>query len=238
MMKAMGSRVGGEFSKRTFDELVEPRSVPRLVPIVAVADTPPVKRAMDMILSIVIALVLTPVLLLIALAIKLDSRGPVLFRQTRTGAGGQTFEMYKFRTMVSGADSIKPALAHMNDTGDPRLFKIRNDPRITRVGRFLRRSSLDELPQIINVLAGEMSLIGPRPFFPEDLDHYSSHHLERLTVLPGITGLWQVSGRSSVLDFEEVVRIDRAYISGWSMLLDLKILALTVPAVLRRQGAY
>jgi exopolysaccharide biosynthesis polyprenyl glycosylphosphotransferase len=196
------------------------------------------KRSMDIALSIVCVVVLMPVLLLIAAAIRLDSRGPVLFRQQRTGLGGRPFWMFKFRTMVDDADSIKPLLGHLNESGDPRLFKIRNDPRITRVGRLLRRTSLDELPQLINVIRGEMSLIGPRPFFPSDLVHYEEHHFERLSVLPGITGLWQVRGRSSIDDFEHVVALDREYIGRWSLWLDLKILALTVPAVLRGRGAY
>ncbi|MBA4156493.1 MAG: sugar transferase [Gemmatimonadetes bacterium] len=199
---------------------------------------PVVKRSMDVLLSVFALLLFLPLLVLIAAAVKLDSRGPAIFRQLRTGAGGRPFWMYKFRTMVDNADQIKAEYHHLNESTDPRLFKIRNDPRVTRVGLFLRRTSLDELPQLINVLLGEMSLIGPRPFFPDDLQHYAEHHFERLTVLPGITGLWQVRGRSSVLDFEEVIRLDRQYIHEWSVLLDLKIMALTVPAVLRRTGAY
>ncbi len=197
-----------------------------------------IKRVMDVLLSVVGLILLIPVLLLIALVIRLDSPGPTVFRQLRTGLGGRPFWMYKFRTMVADADEVKPQLLHLNESGDPRLFKIRDDPRVTRVGRFLRRTSLDELPQLINVLRGEMSVIGPRPFFPEDLVEYAEHHFERLSVLPGITGLWQVSGRSAVLDFEEVIRFDRLYIRNWSVWLDLRILALTVPAVLRRTGAY
>ncbi|CAN5827276.1 hypothetical protein BH23GEM7_BH23GEM7_02890 [soil metagenome] len=197
-----------------------------------------IKRAMDVALSIAGLILLAPLLFAIALVIKLDTPGPAVFRQLRTGVGGRSFWMYKFRTMIDDAEQIKPQLHHLNESGDPRLFKIRNDPRVTRVGRFLRRTSLDELPQLLNVLAGEMSVIGPRPFFPEDLDQYAEHHFERLSVLPGITGLWQVSGRSSVLDFEEVVRLDQHYIHHWSVWMDLRILALTLPAVLRRDGAY
>lgn len=197
-----------------------------------------IKRVMDLTLSGMVLLVLWPVLLAIAAAIKLDSRGPILFRQVRAGLGGQPFGMYKFRTMVANADEIKSQLHHLNESGDPRLFKIRNDPRVTRIGRLLRKTSLDELPQLLNVLSGEMSLIGPRPFFPNDLDEYDDHHLERLAVLPGITGWWQVRGRSAVLDFEEVVRLDLEYIEQWSVWFDLKILLLTLPTVLRRTGAY
>lgn len=197
-----------------------------------------IKRFMDISLSIALLLVLWPFFIAIAVAIKLDTRGPVLFRQTRAGLGGQPFGMYKFRTMVADADDIKAQLGHLNESGDPRLFKIRDDPRVTRVGRLLRRTSLDEFPQLFNVLSGEMSLIGPRPFFPEDLAGYLDHHFERLSVLPGITGWWQVRGRSSVLNFEEVVRLDREYIDQWSVWFDLKILLLTLPTVVRRTGAY
>jgi lipopolysaccharide/colanic/teichoic acid biosynthesis glycosyltransferase len=139
--------------------------------------------------------------------------------------------------MRDGADAEKAALAALNESGDARLFKIRKDPRITRVGRLLRRTSLDELPQLLNVLKGEMSLVGPRPFFTTDLADYERHHFERLHVLPGITGLWQVSGRSDVVDFEEVVRLDREYIESWTIFTDLRILLRTIPAALGR-GAY
>ncbi|HEX8275565.1 MAG TPA: sugar transferase [Longimicrobiaceae bacterium] len=196
------------------------------------------KRTIDLTLSIVGLLLTWPLFLFIAIAIKLDSRGPVLFKQVRAGLGGRPFLMYKFRTMVIDADAMKEQLHHLNESGDPRLFKIRNDPRVTRVGRLLRKTSLDELPQLFNVLGGDMSLIGPRPFFPDDLQQYSDHHFERLAVLPGITGLWQVCGRSQVVDFEEVVRFDREYIDGWSVWLDIKILMLTFPAVMRRTGAF
>lgn len=195
------------------------------------------KRAMDLILCTLVLLVSWPLYLLIAILIKLDSRGPVFFKQQRAGVGGQPFKMFKFRTMVADADRLKAKLQHLNGSGDPRLFKIKNDPRVTRLGRFLRRTSLDELPQIFNVLRGEMSLVGPRPFFTEDLDTYQQHHFERLYVLPGITGLWQVSGRSDIVDFEEVVRLDSEYIRNWSVRRDLEILAKTVPAALGR-GAY
>jgi lipopolysaccharide/colanic/teichoic acid biosynthesis glycosyltransferase len=140
--------------------------------------------------------------------------------------------------MRDGADAEKPLLAHMNHTGDSRLFKIPDDPRVTRAGAFLRRWSLDELPQLVNVLLGDMSLVGPRPFFESDLAAYDDHHFLRLAVKPGITGLWQVQGRSSIVDFEEVVRLDREYIENWTLWRDLKILSATMPAVFRRTGAY
>jgi len=176
--------------------------------------------------------------MLIGASIKIDSNGPVFFRQKRVGLGGRTFGVLKFRTMCQGADGAKLSLAHMNHTGDPRLFKIPDDPRVTRVGRWLRRWSLDELPQLWNVMVGEMSLVGPRPFFPADLAAYESHHFDRLGAKPGITGLWQVSGRSTITDFEEVVRLDRDYINRWSLWMDLEIMLRTVPAVLRRSGAF
>jgi exopolysaccharide biosynthesis polyprenyl glycosylphosphotransferase len=196
-----------------------------------------VKRALDITLSLAALVLASPIYLLIALAIKLDSRGPVFFKQWRAGIGGQPFRMYKFRTMVADADRLKAELQHLNGSGDPRLFKIKDDPRVTRVGRFLRKTSLDELPQFINVLRGEMSIVGPRPFFPDDLKTYEPHHFERLSVLPGITGLWQVSGRSDIVDFEEVVKLDSEYIRNWSLGRDLVILAKTVPAAIGR-GAY
>lgn len=197
-----------------------------------------IKRSMDLLLSATGMVALAPLFLLVAVAIRLDSPGPIVFRQLRTGLRGRPFWMFKFRTMVADADALKEEFDHLNRSGDARLFKIPGDPRVTRVGRALRASSFDELPQLLNVLSGEMSLIGPRPFFPHDLPSYDSHHFIRLSVLPGITGLWQVSGRSDVLDFDEVVRLDREYIERWSVWLDLRILGRTLPTVLRRSGAY
>jgi exopolysaccharide biosynthesis polyprenyl glycosylphosphotransferase len=197
-----------------------------------------IKRVIDLIGAAIGLLLLSPLFALIAVAIKLDSRGPVFFTQERVGFGGKVFRFVKFRTMRNGADDEKPSVAHLNYTGDPRLFKIPNDPRITRLGVLLRRWSLDELPQLWNVLRGDMSLVGPRPFFEADLAAYRDHHFTRLGAKPGITGLWQVNGRSSVVDFEEVVRLDREYIDQWSLVLDLKILSKTLPAVVRRTGAF
>ena len=145
--------------------------------------------------------------------------------------------MLKLRTMIDGAEEMKPLVAHLNHSGDPRLFKIPNDPRVSRVGKWMRRWSLDELPQLFNVLRGEMSLVGPRPFPESDFTEYQIHHFKRLGAKPGITGLWQVSGRSDIVDFEEVVNLDIRYVRDWSLLLDLKILLMTIPAVIRRQGA-
>jgi exopolysaccharide biosynthesis polyprenyl glycosylphosphotransferase len=197
-----------------------------------------VKRAIDVVGAVVGLTILAPVLGVIAALIKRTSPGPVFFSQERVGMGGKVFRLLKFRTMHDGADDEKATLAHLNHTGDPRLFKIPNDPRITPVGAFLRRWSLDELPQLWNVLVGQMSLVGPRPFFEADLATYRDHHFGRLGAKPGITGLWQVRGRSAVVDFEEVVRLDREYIDAWSLWLDLRILLLTVPTVVCRTGAF
>jgi len=197
-----------------------------------------VKRAVDLLATTVLLAVISPVLLAVALWIKVDSHGPVFFIQERVGQAGRVFRMLKFRTMRDGADAEKSDFASLNRSGDSRLFKIPDDPRVTRAGAILRRWSLDELPQLINVLLGDMSLVGPRPFFESDLAAYDDHHFLRLAVKPGITGLWQVKGRSSIVDFEEVVRLDREYIEKWTLWLDLRILSATVPAVLRRTGAY
>jgi exopolysaccharide biosynthesis polyprenyl glycosylphosphotransferase len=196
-----------------------------------------IKRTMDLILVTVGLMAIWPLLLLIAMAIKLDSRGPVLFRQTRAGLGGRPFGMFKFRTMRVGAEDQKHLYQHLNEYPDPRLFKIKDDPRVTRLGRLLRRSSLDELPQLLNVLRGQMSLVGPRPCTPDELQHYAEKHRARLFVMPGITGPWQVSGRNEILDFEHVVRLEIDYIESWSIVKDLLILLKTVPAIFRR-GAY
>jgi len=197
-----------------------------------------VKRAIDMIGSLFGLIVLAPVFAIIAIAIKLDSAGPVFFTQDRVGYAGRSFRVLKFRTMRRDADALKSELGHLNVSGDDRLFKIPQDPRVTNLGRFLRKWSLDELPQLLNVLSGEMSLVGPRPFFVQDLKSYLDHHFARLGAKPGITGLWQVKGRSAVTDFEEVVRLDREYIDRWSVLYDFWILLMTIPAVLRGRGAY
>lgn len=197
-----------------------------------------VKRLIDFTLATIGVLLLTPVWVIVAIAIKLDSPGPVFFVQERVGYAGRVFKVLKFRTMRRGADAEKALLAHLNASGDDRIWKIPQDPRITRLGMFLRRWSIDELPQLFNVMWGTMSLVGPRPFFAKDLQGYLDHHFARLGAKPGITGLWQVKGRSNVTDFEEVVRLDREYIERWSVWLDLSLLARTLPAVIRGSGAY
>ncbi len=196
-----------------------------------------IKRGMDVVLSALALIALLPLMGLIALAIKVDSpHGPVLFRQVRIGKNGRPFHLYKFRSMIPEADLIKQHLKDLNEADGP-LFKIRNDPRLTRVGRILRRFSLDELPQLVNVLRGEMSLVGPRPALPEEVAHYEPWHHKRLTVTPGITGLWQISGRSD-LSFDEMMLLDVYYVENWSLLLDLRILLLTIPKVILGEGAY
>ncbi|MDP9330342.1 MAG: sugar transferase [Actinomycetota bacterium] len=195
-----------------------------------------VKRTLDIVGSVVTIIVLSPLFLAIAMAIKLTSRGPVLFTQMRTGRRGERIALMKFRTMVKGAEEMRDNILDLNQASGP-LFKVREDPRVTRVGGFLRRWSLDELPQLMNVLMGDMSLVGPRPSLPEEVDHYEDWQRDRLEVAPGITGLWQVSGRSDV-NFDDYVRLDLFYIENWSVAYDLYILAKTIPAVLSRKGSY
>jgi exopolysaccharide biosynthesis polyprenyl glycosylphosphotransferase len=195
-----------------------------------------VKRAMDLTIAGVVLVGLSWIFLLFALLIKLDSDGPVFFKQERVGRNGRRFMCYKFRTMIQNAEARKIELQNMY--GDhPFFFKDRNDPRRTRVGKFLRRSSLDELPQFINVLLGEMSFVGPRPGVPAEVSKYDEWHKDRLLVTPGLTGLWQVSGRSN-LTFDEMVRLDLYYAEHWSPWLDIKIMLRTLPAVLTGRGAY
>jgi exopolysaccharide biosynthesis polyprenyl glycosylphosphotransferase len=194
------------------------------------------KRIFDLVVGTVALVVIAPVWLVSALMVKLTSRGPVLFSQERVGRVERTFTIYKFRTMVQGAEGLLSQVEQLNEASGP-LFKIRQDPRITRVGRFLRRYSIDELPQLINVLRGEMSLVGPRPPLPREVATYEDWHRARLEVKPGITGLWQVGGRSE-LSFDDYVRLDLFYIENWSILYDVFILGKTVPAVLFRKGAF
>ncbi len=195
-----------------------------------------IKRAMDLLIASVALIVFLPLMLIIALAIKLDSPGPVLFKQVRVGKGGQEFVIYKFRSMRWGAEEEQERLRELSEVDGP-IFKIKNDPRCTRVGRIIRRFSLDELPQLYNVLRGEMSLVGPRPPLPSEVAQYKEWHKKRLTVPPGMTGLWQVSGRS-LLSFDEMVLLDLYYIENWTPLLDLKILLRTIPKVIMSEGAY
>jgi exopolysaccharide biosynthesis polyprenyl glycosylphosphotransferase len=215
--------VGGE----TLCEIEAPRRSRLLVALKHVAD-----RAAAAVLLVLFA----PVLAAMALVIRLDSRGPAVFKQTRIGLNGAPFTVYKMRTMVTDAEEIKHRLAQVNEY-DGVLFKIRRDPRVTRVGHFLRRSSLDELPQLLNVLRGEMSLVGPRPFLPSETAEMTSDSLRRLAVKPGITGLWQVSGRSD-LGWDESVALDTYYADNWTLGGDAEIAVRTVSAVLGAKGAY
>jgi lipopolysaccharide/colanic/teichoic acid biosynthesis glycosyltransferase len=195
------------------------------------------KRIIDLAAATVLLAVVAVPMALIALAIKLDSRGPVFHVRGRIGYGGRPFRMYKFRSMVAGADAARGALVDLNETDAP-LFKMRHDPRRTRVGQLIRRFSLDELPQLINVVQGHMSLVGPRPALVEEAgDPLSPDHAHRVLAVPGMTGLWQVSGRS-LLTFREMVAMDIRYAQEWSIGMDLVILLRTIPVVLRGTGAY
>lgn len=197
-----------------------------------------VKRCMDFFFAALFISLTWPVYLVIALAIKLDSPGPVFFKQTRVGLHNKEFKVWKFRTMRIDAEALQKELEALNETTDGVIFKIKDDPRITGIGSFLRRYSLDELPQLFNVLLGEMALVGPRPLPTRDVNKFSSHHHFRHEVLPGVTGLWQVSGRSNIVDFEQVIKLDFNYIQNWSLAMDLRILLKTVMVVLKKEGAY
>jgi exopolysaccharide biosynthesis polyprenyl glycosylphosphotransferase len=195
-----------------------------------------IKRAFDIVVSLLVGVLFLPLWLLIALAVKLESRGPVLYVDRRIGVGEREFGMLKFRTMVADAAARQVELEALNEA-EGALFKIRDDPRVTRVGKVLRRLSLDEIPQIVNVLRGEMSLVGPRPLPLRDYRLLEDWHKARYAVLPGMTGLWQISGRSG-LGFDDLVRLDFTYIENWSVWLDITIIARTIPAVLTGRGAY
>jgi exopolysaccharide biosynthesis polyprenyl glycosylphosphotransferase len=194
------------------------------------------KRVIDVVAAVIGLVILLPLYPVIALAIKLSSHGPVLYRSTRLGKNGRSFVFYKFRSMVVDAHASQRLLRHLNEADGP-VFKLSNDPRVTEVGRFLRRTSIDELPQLFNVLKGEMTLVGPRPPIPEEVEKYEPWQRRRLDVTPGITCLWQISGRSK-LGFDEWMRLDLLYIQNRSFGLDMKILLRTIPAVLSRDGAY
>jgi exopolysaccharide biosynthesis polyprenyl glycosylphosphotransferase len=194
------------------------------------------KSATDRCAAALGLLLLSPLLLLLAMVIRLDSRGPALYRQRRVGRDHERFTMWKFRTMVTGADAGKEELASRNEN-DGLMFKMRRDPRVTRVGRVLRRTSLDELPQLLNVLSGDMSLVGPRPPLPEEVASYDAVALRRLRVKPGMTGLWQVSGRSD-LSWEETIQLDLHYVDNWSFSSDLDVMSRTLRAVVDGRGAY
>jgi exopolysaccharide biosynthesis polyprenyl glycosylphosphotransferase len=194
------------------------------------------KRTFDLIVASATLLLLSPVLAIIAAAVKLTSPGPIIYRSMRPGIAGKPFACLKFRTMLLGAEDFQEQLEALNEKSGA-IFKIRDDPRITPIGALLRRFSLDELPQLVNVVRGEMSLVGPRPLPMRDFELLEEWHKKRYLVLPGITGLWQVSGRAE-LEFDDLVRLDFLYLERWSILLDMTILLRTIPAVLTRRGAF
>lgn len=196
-----------------------------------------VKRGLDVLLASTLLLLVLPLLLVIMAAIRLTSPGPIFYEWRVLGRRGRPFVGYKFRTMVENADALKPALLTANEMTGP-AFKMRADPRVTALGRTLRRYSLDELPQLWSVIKGDMSLVGPRPPSAEEFAQFEPWQRGKLVLTPGLTCLWQVSGRSEIRHFDEWMRLDRAYVRNWSLALDLKILLLTVPAVLRGDGAY
>ncbi|WP_261381369.1 sugar transferase [Paenibacillus cremeus] len=212
------------------------------LPVVTLVKTPMrglgflVKRAIDIIASAILIILLFPVFLLSSAAIKLDSSGNIIYKQKRIGKNGKPFPMYKFRSMVTNADKLLLELASKNEINGI-AFKMKEDPRITKVGRFIRKYSIDELPQLFNVLKGDMSLVGPRPPLPHEVEYYGDWEWRRLEVTPGITGLWQVSGRSD-LSFQQWMNLDIYYIENWSLPLDCKILLKTIPVVLKGEGAY
>ncbi len=197
-----------------------------------------VKRVFDLVFASVALLVLSPLLAIVAVAVKLDSKGPMLFRQTRMGAGAREFRIFKFRTMYANADEVKHELVHLSKhaDGDDRMFKIPNDPRVTRVGAFVRRYSIDELPQLINVIRGEMSIVGPRPLILDEDQFVVDWRRRRLYLKPGITGLWQVLGRDAI-PFDEMVKLDYLYVTNWSVFQDLKLILRTIPVLFRAHAS-
>ncbi len=211
------------------------------IPLLTLSTTPQkagqllIKQAFDIITSLFLLIILSPIFLIIALAIKISSSGPVFFKQIRCGLNGRKFFLYKFRSMVDNAEKMKARLEKYNEADSP-VFKIRNDPRITLVGKFLRKTSMDELPQLFNVLRGNMSLVGSRPPLPSEVDHYKRSQRRRLSMKPGITCLWQINGRSEV-NFDTWMKMDLEYIDNWSLALDCRILIKTIPAILFSRGA-
>jgi exopolysaccharide biosynthesis polyprenyl glycosylphosphotransferase len=213
------------------------------IPLLGISEAEPLsganrvlKRALDIGLVIVGLPVLVPLFAIVALLIKLEDGGSIFYRTERVGENGRRFQMLKFRSMIPNADQLRQQI--IAEAGeDPRHPKVADDPRITRVGKFIRRTSLDELPNFINVVRGEMSIVGPRPALPDEVELYENWHRQRLQTIPGITGLWQVSGRSEV-PFDEMCLMDIYYIENWSIRFDLQIMLMTVPRVLLRSGAY
>ncbi len=235
LVQAVGVRANGTTMPVTI-ELPAPATLPAERTTPAGLYLKAGKRALDLIGGAVAALLFAPVVLVAAMAVKLTSRGPAFYRSTRLGKDGRPFTFYKLRSMYVGADAERAMLMHLNEADGP-VFKLRYDPRVTRVGQWIRSTSIDELPQILNVLKGDMSLVGPRPPLPEEAERYESWQRARLDVKPGITCLWQVSGRSR-LGFNEWMRLDLEYIRRQSFATDVWILVRTIPAVVSREGAY
>ncbi|MCI8701807.1 MAG: sugar transferase [Turicibacter sp.] len=195
-----------------------------------------IKRGVDILGSIIGLILAFPIMIIVMILIKLeDPKGPIFFKQIRSGMNGSTFEMYKFRSMYVDAEDRLEELMHLNEQSGP-VFKITNDPRITRIGKFIRKTSLDELPQLLNVLKGDMSIVGPRPALPRETIQYTPYQMQRLLVKPGITCIWQVSGRNNI-EFEEWVELDLEYIQKRSVLLDMKLILMTIPALLGDKNA-
>jgi exopolysaccharide biosynthesis polyprenyl glycosylphosphotransferase len=194
------------------------------------------KRIFDITAAIAGIIILSPIFALIAVLIKIDSRGPVFYKQVRIGVYGREFNMYKFRSMRQAADKELDKIKVLNETNEV-MFKLFNDPRVTRIGKFIRKYSIDELPQLINVLKGEMSLVGPRPSIKHELERYKKFHHLRLATIPGLTGVWQVSGRSNIKTFDKVLELDYEYITNWNFLTDIKLIFKTIPVVLFAKDA-
>ena len=195
-----------------------------------------IKRVFDIIASLTGLIILSPVLLITSIAIKIEDKGPVIFSQERVGRNGKTFKMYKFRSMYTNAEEILKELKDLNEADGP-VFKMKNDPRITKVGRFIRKYSIDEILQLINIIRGDMSVVGPRPALPKEVAEYDEFAKQRLLVKPGLSCYWQISGRSDI-GFEQWMRLDVKYIKEMGILTDLKIILLTIPAVLKGEGSY
>jgi exopolysaccharide biosynthesis polyprenyl glycosylphosphotransferase len=196
------------------------------------------KRLFDIIFSLFAIIITSPIMIITAIAIKLDSPGPAIFKQVRVGKNGRHFKIWKFRSMYVNAEEMKSQLMDMNQVKDGMMFKIKDDPRITRVGKFIRKTSIDELPQFFNVLFGSMSVVGTRPPTIEEVKKYSVRQWRRISIKPGITGMWQVSGRSSITDFREVVELDTEYIDNWSIWMDIKVIFMTISELFVHKNSY
>ena len=197
-----------------------------------------IKRFIDIVGSVVGIIITSPIMIITAIAIKLTSKGPVIFKQKRVGMNGRVFYMYKFRSMYVDAEARKAELMKNNEMSSDLMFKMKDDPRVTKVGKFIRKTSIDEFPQFFNVLIGNMSLVGTRPPTEEEVSKYSRNHWRRISIKPGITGMWQISGRSTITSFDEIVDLDTKYIDEWSVMMDFKVMFKTISVILRRNGAY